>query len=433
MIEQESTPTTMPQIPEKRKRPGRALFFKTPAGRKLAKRFGEEYSGRPQPTKLGWAGSRAVSDWELAKRVTRGEAVEGMKQSAVDMRTQHLGLRYGTAFFCDQGEPLRDARLQSLRERLGFTTAKFEKLTGLGPKVADRRAAAMIRGPRDARIVIEWRDKTLRSLLAATTPTYKNDRLLKTFLPNIAELDGLLRDRFAEIQKTMSEDFTLARVGEFVCEQARRAAKKSPHAGLWGEMLRCLVELDACPESRAFLKSNLGSLKNCKVLADFVREIIGARYGTTAWTVKRALLRSTRPYSEAEMRGFVLEIAPMPMPAAIAPTAAAPSKPKKASERTIEKGGFCAQIQNEMRKVKSLGAGSGLSIVEIQLAHPDFAVWKLRDTLTQEEREHFNHPNRWAPVIGYARAVLGKHFESHPLTVRDWVKAYRAESRKPRT
>jgi hypothetical protein len=429
MVDEEITPNP---VHVKRKRPGRALFFKTPAGRKLAKRFREEYSGRPQPSKLGWAGSRAVTDWELAKRVTRGEIVEGMKRSAVDMRAKSLGLGYGTAFFCDQGEPLRDASLQSLRERLGFTTARFEKLTGLGPKVADKRAAAMIRGPRDARIVIEWRDKTLRSLLAATSPAYKNHRILKTFLPEIADLDGLLRDRFAEIQKTMRADFTLAHLGDFVCEQVRRSAKKTPHAGLWGEMLRCLVELDACRESRTFLEANLGSLRHCKALADFVREIIGARYGTTAWTITRALLRSTQPYSDAEMRGFVLDIAPVPTATQIAPAPVAPPKPKKISERTVEKGRFCAQIQNEMRKIKALSVGSGLTIVEIQLAQPDFTVWKLRDTLTEENREHFNHPHRWAPVIGYARAILGKHFESHPFTVRDWVKAYRAESRKAR-
>jgi hypothetical protein len=308
----ENTPDAVQDPTKKRKRPGRGLFFESPAGRKLAKRFSKEYSGRPQPGKLGWAGSRAVSNWDLAKRVARGEAVEGMKQSAVDMRAKSLGLAYRTAFFSDQGEPFTDGALQALRERLGFTTAKFEKLTGLGRRVADTRGHEMIRDPRDARIVIEWRDKALRSLLAESTPAYKNHRVLKTFLPDIADLDGLLRDRFAEIQNATRDvdGLAIAKLGDLVCEQAQRAAKKSPNAGLWGELLRCLTELDACRESRVFLERNLGSLKDCKALADFVREIIAARYGTTAWTVKRALPRSTRSYSPAEMRGFVLDVTP---------------------------------------------------------------------------------------------------------------------------
>lgn len=107
------------------------------------------------------------------------------------------------------------------------------------------------------------------------------------------------------------------------------------------------------------------------------------------------------------------------------------SKEKSVSQRTIEKGDFCAQVQGEMRKIRNLSR-SGRTIVEIQLAHPDFVVWKVRDTLPEEDRDHFNHPSRWEAVIGYARTILGKHYDAAPVTVRDWVKAYRAELRKSR-
>jgi hypothetical protein len=106
-------------------------------------------------------------------------------------------------------------------------------------------------------------------------------------------------------------------------------------------------------------------------------------------------------------------------------------KPKeKISARTIEKGQLCNQIEGEMRKIKTLGAASGRTVVEIQLAHPDFAVWKVRDTLSEEDRELFNHPRQWGPVIGYAELVLGRHYGKSAQTVQGWVKDYRAASRK---
>jgi predicted transcriptional regulator len=103
---------------------------------------------------------------------------------------------------------------------------------------------------------------------------------------------------------------------------------------------------------------------------------------------------------------------------------------KKASERTIEKGKFCDQIIGEMRKIKRLRVDGGRSLVEIQVAHPDLTAWKLRDTLGEEDRDAFNHPRQWGPVVGYAKMVLAKHFDRHPETIRDWVKAYRAHTRK---
>src|SRR5258708_1209126 len=104
-------------------------------------------------------------------------------------------------------------------------------------------------------------------------------------------------------------------------------------------------------------------------------------------------------------------------------------KSKRVSACTMENGKFCLQIQTEMRTIKSI-TRSGRTIVQAEQAHPEFWVWKVRDTLLQEDREHFNHPPQWEAVIGYARTVLAKHFDVHPLTIRDWVKAARAVARK---
>ena len=103
-------------------------------------------------------------------------------------------------------------------------------------------------------------------------------------------------------------------------------------------------------------------------------------------------------------------------------------KRKKISVRTIEKGQFCDQVECEMRQIKNLSR-SGRTIVEAQRNYPEFIVWKVRDALSQEDRDSFNSPRQWGPVIGYAEMILGKHYGKNEQTVRGWVKDYRA-SRK---
>jgi DNA-binding XRE family transcriptional regulator len=100
------------------------------------------------------------------------------------------------------------------------------------------------------------------------------------------------------------------------------------------------------------------------------------------------------------------------------------------SKRTIERGRFCDLIIGDIRKIRGLCIDGGQSIVEIQIAHNELAAWKLRETMTEEDRDTFNHPRQWGPVVGYAEKVLGKYFDRHPETIRDWVKAYRAHLRK---
>ena len=307
----------------KHKRPGRRKFFRSRQGKKLLRRFEEEYSGRSQPKNLGRTGpgridrSQAVSDWQLAKCISQGLLAEEMKPNAAYSRARSLGLGYGTVFMCDQGEPFTDADLQSLRERCGFTVARFEKLTGLPNRSTDKRHSTMIRAPETARMVIQWRDRALRSLLRNDTNAYKNERVLTTLVPNLPALYRFLADRFAKIQNTMLSEadnrvWTLNSLGNFVCEEARRATKKTSHGGPWGKMLRFLGELDACDATRTFLEKNLSSLKKSKAIARFSRELIGDRYGTTHWTVKRALSASRIP--AAEMCGLIVYADEAPQP-----------------------------------------------------------------------------------------------------------------------
>jgi hypothetical protein len=300
-----------------RKRPGRSKFFRTAAGKRLLAQFKTQYSGRSQAKNLGRTGPgrsealQAVPDWEVAKRLTRGVPVEGMKKNAAETRGRSFGLSYGTVFFCDQGEPFTDGDLQSLRERCGFTTSGFEQIVGLPARSTDRRHAGMVRDPETVRSIVEWRDRTIRALLQESNPSQKYERVLKTLLPKLRDVYGMCFGRFTDMQKAMlvKEDtriWTLNSVGNFVCERARHDAKNKSHAGDWGWFLRYLTELDACNSSRTFLEANLKSLKRSIGVAGFVRELLGRRYGTTRWTVNRALSKKLKPIPAAEMCGLIL-------------------------------------------------------------------------------------------------------------------------------
>ena len=104
------------------------------------------------------------------------------------------------------------------------------------------------------------------------------------------------------------------------------------------------------------------------------------------------------------------------------------ARTRQLSARQIEKGNRCDRIIREMRQIKNLFVDSGWTISEIQSAHPEFKVWKLREALSEEDRETLNHPRRWGPVVGYGLSLLGKDYAKHPTTVRDWIKAYRRHS-----
>lgn len=91
----------------------------------------------------------------------------------------------------------------------------------------------------------------------------------------------------------------------------------------------------------------------------------------------------------------------------------------------VERGKFCDQVIDEIRRIKNLFATTGRSVAEIEKEHPNFAVWKVRTTLSPEDQETFNRPNQWGPIVGYAKMILSKIHNRRPVTMTSWVKAYR--------
>lgn len=106
-----------------------------------------------------------------------------------------------------------------------------------------------------------------------------------------------------------------------------------------------------------------------------------------------------------------------------------PADATPAVSSVIERGKSCLQVIDEIRRIKNLCVGTGRSVAEIQNEHSDWAVWKVRDSLAQGDRDTLNHPRQWGPIIGYAKKILAKNYgvSEHTITAR--VKAYRKSQR----
>jgi hypothetical protein len=91
----------------------------------------------------------------------------------------------------------------------------------------------------------------------------------------------------------------------------------------------------------------------------------------------------------------------------------------------LRKGEYCERVVEEMRRVRNLVLGTGATIAQVKSEQPSLAVWNLREQLSAEDKETFDHPNQWGPVVGYAKLLLGKAHGRSPDTITGWIKAYR--------
>lgn len=106
-----------------------------------------------------------------------------------------------------------------------------------------------------------------------------------------------------------------------------------------------------------------------------------------------------------------------------------PQSPPARSSRPIERGKFCVQVIEEIKRIKNLALSTGRSMAEIEHEHLEWVVWKVRGQLPQDDQQTFNSPNQWGPVVAYARMVLSRihHVSTH--TIISWVKAYRKDKK----
>ncbi len=156
-----------------------------------------------------------------------------------------------------------------------------------------------------------------------------------------------------------------------------------------------------------------------------------------AWHVlkKLAEIEKCQPYTDKpveleKQRKELLEILRNSYPDA-AQRVGALRPPSDEGLSEIEANGKrCYEITEEIKRIKRLVVDGGRNMAEIRKEQPNFEVWSVVDSLPVEDRDAFNHPLQWGPVVGYARGLLGKVHAKSPATIKDWVKTYRRRQKK---
>jgi len=91
----------------------------------------------------------------------------------------------------------------------------------------------------------------------------------------------------------------------------------------------------------------------------------------------------------------------------------------------LKDGERCDKIIKQCRKIRNMVRGHGHTMSELRGHFPDLEVWKLADDLSEDDRDVFNHPNRWGPLVGYAKSLLSKDYGVKEATIGNWIRAYR--------
>lgn len=113
----------------------------------------------------------------------------------------------------------------------------------------------------------------------------------------------------------------------------------------------------------------------------------------------------------------------------VSPSATGADAAEAGQAKRIERGKFCDQVIDEVRRIRNLCLETGRSVAEIQNEHPDWAVWKVRESLSPEDQDTFNHPRLWGAPVGYAKNILAKSSDVGVHTITSRVKAYRKSQR----
>jgi hypothetical protein len=96
-----------------------------------------------------------------------------------------------------------------------------------------------------------------------------------------------------------------------------------------------------------------------------------------------------------------------------------------ASDYVFQKGERCERLVNEVKLIKHAYVDQARKMTEIQEERPNLLVWEIRESLDAEDRQLFNHPNQWGPVIGYAERLLEKSERQSRSTIQRWRKQYK--------
>jgi hypothetical protein len=300
---------------------GQSKHMHGPGGERARAHIAQTLS-RPRPDLYGKTGrnpsGKAISSWEIAKRLTQGKGlVETMDElgapnhKLIQRRASALGLAFGTAFLCDQGEPYRYGALSHLRKAAGFETEDFDKYVGLSVGRSGAQKPDVILNPKEARKVIDWRDEVVTALLAARAlhvagKDYRKDDVLRTFLPALSDLNDALVRTMPEIRTAAREHPArgMTGLGEAVAWDAAREESAKSTDYRWRRTLRYLWQAER------WIAKNLDRLRAYEDDGPLVRSLIGWRYGATQQTVQNALRERTEGIPPLEVRLLILTYAP---------------------------------------------------------------------------------------------------------------------------
>ena len=102
-----------------------------------------------------------------------------------------------------------------------------------------------------------------------------------------------------------------------------------------------------------------------------------------------------------------------------------PDEPSGTVKAAFEKGERCERLVREVKRIKHAYVNQGRKMTEIQEKNPNLLAWEIRDSLDVEDREVFNRPNQWGPVVGYAERLLEKSEGVSRSTIQRWRKHYK--------
>ena len=291
--------------------------WNSPRGEALKAKMRAERTGRPNPKNLGHRGpgrtkpGRIVYGGQIARELTSGnsplEAATNLKMNSVrtlSMRAEDYKLNFGkNGYVCDQGEPFRHRHLNAIREATDYHQAAFERAVGLKHHAATAQNGSeeATRRPEIARAVLGWRDRAILIMIQAEgdrNRRYRNHEIIHTFLPELASLYDALKKTFEGIRAELCEhpDSRIDDIWNFTAERSR----ENHNAGAWYRTLLYLWEIES------FLETRLDQLRETDSIADFIREILGERYGVHQQQIKLAMQEDTCTIRPAEMFGIVV-------------------------------------------------------------------------------------------------------------------------------
>jgi hypothetical protein len=387
-------------IPAFQKEPDARILRPLLLEAKSPEQIGDELGYKPSISKI--EGREVRRHKSIRKRVKKILGFEELRLLHGDVMNQKLFV----AFHRNFGEPSN----KQLAAALG---------------IGERHAWDLLREKKpDKMLTVELcekiRDCERRFVAALMSDRGHRENHFKTAVPDLIEklnAATLAISRFREVIE--SNEATQNNVLDTMAAEARKEVKAVPR------VRRALCVL---PAIVPWLRSNLAELE--RKSKDLAVLFLAHEYSVKIWVVQKAAYSSEVEASPGgEIRALLFPLGAKYIQPKAIETAKRTRPSKKISARTIEKGVFCDRVIEEMRQIKRLCLDGGRTIVEIQIGNPDFAAWKVRDTLPQEDRDAFNCPRGWGAPVGYAENILGKHYGKHPETVRNWVKDARAAKR----